>query len=142
MNAHLIMPLDDNWAYFFADNRRADYSDANLDVSGWIPLPRLSDWAVTSSDQDGADWFRRVVELGGTDFCANYILRIDTVPKTVSVYVNGKPIGHVQGGQSFQCDITNDVALGRNVIAMQLLCLSNTFGGSFGKIYLQPVPCE
>jgi hypothetical protein len=142
MNALAATPLDNNWVYFFAENRREDYSQIDLDVSGWVPLEQLSDWAVTSSGQSGADWFRRDVTLEATGSCANYLLHIDRVPQDIHVYVNGTHVGEAEGGQPFHCDVTEYVAMGRNVVAMQLVCVFDACGGGFGKIYLQPVPCD
>lgn len=142
MNGFAVHPLDNNWVYFFAENRRDDYSEVDLDISGWIPLERLSDWAVASSSQAGADWFRRNVTLEAPDTCMTFVLHIERVPQDIQVYVNGLLVGEAEGGQPFRHDVTEYVAMGRNVIAMQLVCVFDACGGGFGNFYLQPVPCD
>jgi hypothetical protein len=134
--------LNDNWVYFFAENQRDDYSHVGLDVAGWIPLEKLSDWGVTSSGQGGADWFRCTIALSPTKSCVNYVLQIRNAPQTIAIFLNGQFVDEVPGGESFNGDVTEYVALGENTLAMQLTCLSNACGGSFGSISLQPIACK
>lgn len=142
MDSFAPILLDDDWRYFFAESQRSDYSDPGVDDSTWIPLPSLADWSVASSKQAGADWFRRTLVLEPTETCVNYILHISKVPETVLVYINGKLAGEAQGNKAFKNDVTPCVALGENTIAMKLISESNTSGGGFGEIRLQPVACE
>jgi hypothetical protein len=142
MDTLTTLLLEDDWVYFFAENRRDDYRHVGLDVSGWIPLEKLSDWGVTSSGQEGADWFRRIITLKPTASCVNYVLQIKKAPQTIAIFLNGHLVDEVPGGDSFSGDVTQYVALGENTLVMQLTCLSNACGGSFGTISLQPVTCE
>jgi hypothetical protein len=129
--------LNDNWVYLFAENQRENYSAPDFDDSAWIPLPQLSDWSVASSVNSGADWFRRAIELTSTEVCVNYELTIGHLPETACVYLNGQLVGNAERNKPFGCDVTSYVALGRNVLAIQLIYTSEAGGGA-GDICLRP----
>jgi hypothetical protein len=134
--------LDTNWSYLFAGNVRSDYSGADVDDRQWIPLPGITDWVVTKSAQTGADWFRRRVTLTPTEHCVRYIMHIEKVPERVDVYVNGYLVGTVEGKRSAKFDVTDHVFLGENILAIKLTKTSAKYSGFFGRIVLQPEPCE
>ena len=129
------------WRYLLAQHANTDYSAVTLDDSQWIPLARLSDWVVASSAQPGADWFRCAVRLEATERCVSYQLKLDTVPESVEIYVNGQHVGSAAARRGFCADVTPLVRLGSNIIAMRLTC-SGGDGGTFGSVSLQPVPCD
>ncbi|MDX1994117.1 MAG: hypothetical protein SF029_17150 [bacterium] len=133
--------LDDNWYYFYSDNAKANYVAPDLDDSAWIPLPKLSDWAVSSSVQSGVDWFRRSVPLEPTDACVTYSLQIENVPEATEIFVNGKRVGAAQARKPFNMDVTEFVALGRNLISLRLTTQSTQGGGAFGRVRLLPTLC-
>ncbi|MFW5708594.1 MAG: sugar-binding domain-containing protein [Chloroflexota bacterium] len=129
--------LNENWLYLFVENQRSNFSALDLDESMWIPLPLLSDWAVSSSVQSGADWFRRTFKLDDVNRQMNYRLIIDKVPETVRVFVNGELAGEAGGGQAFESDVSRVLREGTNVIAVQLICTSDRGGGVFGEVHIR-----
>lgn len=142
-NTLSIMPLDADWSYLYAENAGKKYAQIH-NRPEWIPLPSLSDWSVVSSARFGADWFRREVTIEPLDTCVNYFLKIDHVPENAMIFVNGKLMGQVQSDNidHLTFDVTNALSLGDNLIAIKLRCNSDSGGGSFENIRLQPVPCE
>lgn len=132
--------LNDDWRYHFAEKSTADYSALVVNEARWIPLSRLGDWAV-GAGQGGADWFRKTITLEPTEACVNYLLRMENVPETVTVFVNGHKIGSVTDSKYHAFDVTHAVYIGENVIALRLTCATGG-GGGFGGVYLVPVPCD
>jgi len=136
MRQQRFISLNDDWLYFFAENSRHDLPQVEANLAQWIPLPSLRDWAVSSSVQSGADWFRREVNLDA--YVSNTIIRllIDKAPEEVHVYFNGELLGVVEGGRSLTFDISPKVVNGENIVALRLICVSNSGGGSFGNVQL------
>lgn len=141
MNTNVLIDINVDWLYFFSNNKVNDYSDIHIDEAVWIPID-LPDWTVSSKVNSGADWFRRHINLEPTEMCVRYVLQIDRVPEAVTVFVNGKELTQIRGEDAYNGDVTNFVALGRNVIAMKLTCTDNQVGGGFGKVSLTAVPCN
>lgn len=144
MTNQLEINLGTDWLYHFTTNTSADFSKTEIKETGWIPLPQLSDWSVSKTGQGGTDWFRRRIVLQPTDGCVRYFLRIERVPESVVVYVNGTKVDAAGGGdpKPFYKDITDYVALGTNILALRLSYSSDKSGGSFGKVTLVQTDCE
>jgi hypothetical protein len=136
MRQQNMISLNNDWLYFFAENGRQQLEQTDIDLTMWIPLPSLNDWAVSSAMQSGADWFRREINLD--DYRQNTIIRlvVDKTPDEVQVFFNGELLGEVASGRSSAFDISLKVAAGLNVIAMRLVCVSDQGGGSFGGVHL------
>jgi hypothetical protein len=137
-----VMILNSNWCYLFAENTKASFSGVDVDDSRWIPLPNVTDWTVASSAPQGVDWFRRAVMIEPPGMCANYVLRINRVPEALQVYVNGRLAGEASSGKPFSRDVTDFVAVGRNVLALKLTVSKPNGGGTLGDIRLEQVPCD
>ena len=134
--------LETDWFYHFARNKKINLSAPTIDETGWIPLPEISDWAVTNAVQSGADWFRRRLIIRSTNVCVRYVLHIEHIPENVEIYLNGRFVGSSRGTRHFKVDVTDFVFLGANLLAMKLTCETNTAGGGFGLIRLQPIECD
>lgn len=139
MNAKTPINLNDSWHYLFADEANIDLRTIQRESLIWVPLTALSDWLITSSVENGTDWFWRTININRaiTQDQTRFVLKIHKVPDDVLVYVNGKPIGKVQGLHAFKADITPHIKSGNNDIIFKLT--SSRFsngGGRFGDISL------
>lgn len=131
--------LNDSWHYYYSDNATAMYDVVELDHLPAIPLPKLSDWMISSSVQYGADWFWRTVDLTRWDNATQLFLKIDKVPEAVSIFVNGCEIGIVEAKRAFTADVTPFITKGRNQIVLKVAGTHCANGGRFVNIHLQPV---
>lgn len=119
-----------------------DLSGVKIDDSAWAELPSLIDWPGVMPGDDQVIWLRRQVQLRILDFCVAYFLDVTQVPGRTEFYINGKPVGWHQAGKGrYAIDVTPQVFLGENVIALQLQ------GGfqpdeTFGRVRLEIVPCD
>ncbi len=78
---------------------------------------------------------RCMVDLQPTGVCVRYMLRLEAAPPGTIITVNGWRVGTV-GGQTFQANITDQVALDDNLIELDISAVGDLRGVS-----LQPVPC-
>lgn len=138
MQIHTPIALNDGWCYFFSDNARASFNKVNLNSLPWIPLPKLSDWMITSTVYFGADWFWREVSVDLSDSNTIMHLKMDKVPDCVSVFINGVQVATTSGRRSFSTDVTSYLVSGTNDIVMKLMCDRGSNGGRFVNVHLQP----
>jgi hypothetical protein len=117
--------LDDDWACEVGGRSKhlASIADFQLD-------PQIS-------AADGV-WFRRMITLDVTDYCVNYVLQFDSIPKGAAIYMNDERL-MLDPADSRSIDITAYVALGENELAF---LIERNSTGSFDGVRLQPVPCE
>jgi hypothetical protein len=134
MNEKILLNTD--WLYLFSENGPSRLDAIETDLTAWIPLARLQDWVVTASVQSGADWFRREFVLEEKNHPVQYLLQIDRVPESVSIFVNGTDAGYIHEGEGCSKDVSRLLAPGRNVLALQLFCETGQGGGGFGDVAL------
>lgn len=138
MQTYAPIALNDGWSYFFSDNARASFNSVNLNSLPWIPLPKLSDWMITSTVYFGADWFWRTVSLDMSDSQTHVSLKMDKVPDSVAVYINGTEVVASTGRRNFSADVTSYLVSGTNDIVLKLICHRGSNGGRFVNVHLQP----
>ncbi|CAG1770764.1 hypothetical protein BAC2_01259 [uncultured bacterium] len=131
-----LISLDRDWqcAYFEREPNVRELA------SPGTPVPSLPDWSC--SRRYGSPWaayLQHTFHLEPTDECVSYILHIESAPGTVVLYVNGRRLGEFDGSLPFSFDITDYVALEDNSMALRVECAES---GRFGKLHLQPLPCE
>ncbi len=121
--------LDTNW--------RCDTLEGDPDERiGGFEVPSLADFEVERVGGKTA-WLEKRFDLPVQDVCINYTLEIETAPRDVWLYINGRDLGRIRGPLRF--DVTDMVALEDNVIAFRIV--DQTEGG-FGAVRLIAVPCE
>lgn len=112
------------------------------------PVPRLGGWRCTGRYDEGwAAMLQVRFNLLPADICVRYMLHIERAPGTITLYVNGRRMGEIDGSQPFVFDVTDYVVLEANVIMMRVACEAacadcSDQGSTFGRVWLQPVPCE
>ena len=107
----------------------------STDKAVWRTLSTLADWPQQTLSTADKVYLRHSVYLSPTDFCVRYLLHLEAAPKNTQVYVNGWQVG-TTGGESFRANVTDQVALDDNLIELTV-CQP----GTFGRVYLQAVPC-
>ncbi|MEC4819894.1 MAG: hypothetical protein SAK29_42490 [Scytonema sp. PMC 1069.18] len=138
MQTYAPITLNDGWCYFFSDNARASFNTVDLNSLPWIPLPKLSDWMITSTVHFGADWFWRSISLDMSDPLTTVHLKMDKVPDSVAVYINGTEVTGVHGRRGISADVTPYLHSGTNNIVIKLVCNRCSNGGRFVNVHLQP----
>lgn len=83
-------------------------------------------------------WFRHVFVLDATDYCVSYVLQIDSIPTSTSIYINDERLS-LDTANQFGIDITPYVSLGDNELAFHV---EHNSTGSFEGVRLQPVLCD
>ncbi len=130
MNDAASLDLDAWWEF-----RRCS-SDRLPGEGGWQPLKRLADWP-----QDllagGHLCLRCCVMLQATENCVRYQFCLETAPAGTEVFVNGWQVGVVWRGDSLAANVTDQVALGENVVQLRVVQAGALRGAS-----LRAYPCE
>jgi len=133
------IPLNEDWQYCFTESGASKSPDERKVV--WIPLPRLSDWAVGTGAQHGVDWFRRTVNIEKEALNEDraYTLCIEHVPQKASVFINNEFAFEAPRNHPFSGNITRYLKVGVNKIALKIKGSASTeSGGVFGNISLLP----
>lgn len=116
--------LNGKWQFEFDNSRSGiDRGLANLgkDLSDEINVPfcpqsRLS--GIEHKDFILGAWYKRTIDIKNTDSCRT-VLHLGAVDYKAIVFVNGKEVGeHIGGFTSFEFDISDYVADGKNEIAI------------------------
>jgi beta-galactosidase len=158
-----VTPLMSDWKFVRQDVPQA--KDAAFDAAAWqsVSLPHTYNAADAAAGGDknrgddegvyyrGPAWYRHALDITpkpGT----RYVLQFDGAALVTDVYVNGKSVGHHEGGYAgFRFDITDALKAGGNVVAVrvdnahvpQVAPLTgdfNVFGGLYRGVSLIAAP--
>lgn len=110
--------------------------DRNWQVStaggtGWLSLPALAAYPRNRVPLR----LRCVVDLQPTGVCVRYVLRLEAAPPGTIITVNGWRVG-TAGGDIFQANVTDQVALDANMIELDI-----SAAGDLRGVSLQAIPC-
>lgn len=124
--------FDSGWKFILGDSK--DYSEANLNDSGWRLLNLPHDWAIEGSfSKDnpsgtgggalpgGIGWYRKTFTLPAADRGKEVYIDFDGAYMNSTVYINGHELGtRPYGYASFSYDLTPWLKPGENVIAVRV----------------------
>jgi hypothetical protein len=131
-----VISLDRDWLCEYFEHEPDVYELA----SSALAVPSLAGWTCSGRYDGGwAAYLQHTFFLEPTDFCVSYFLQIESAPGNIVLFVNGRRLGQFDGSRPFSFDITDYVALEENSLALRVDCGGR---GRFGRVYLQPVPCE
>jgi hypothetical protein len=106
------------------------------DVNDTIELD--SGWTLETSVGSNDAVYRCIFELQPLDYCARYLLHIDTPADQLRVRLRGEDIA--SGPAPFQADVTDYLSLDDN--QLELIVLGNAAGEGPGDVWLEAVPCD
>jgi hypothetical protein len=131
------MSLNANWM--------VDYFEKEPDLFEFAPagqsVPLLSAWRCSDRFDTGwAAWLMHTFYLEPTDDCVSYVLKLISTPGPVTLYVNGRRMGELDGDGGFEFDITDYVALEDNWIAFRVDCAPGE-DRRFAGVRITAIPC-
>ena len=136
MNTLAPILLDGNW--------EVEYFEVEPNLYEWgpaiQPVPSLMAWHCEGRFDEGwAACLQTRFDLAPFDFCIRYDLHVEDAPGMIILYINGRRMGEVAPGAPFVFDVTDWVTLEDNRLTLRVTCGA---AGKFGRVYLQPHPCE
>lgn len=97
-------------------------------------LISLDEGWLCETVEGGRAW-RRSFALEPLDFCARYLLHVDSAPGLLTVRLRGEVVAQAVAAGT-PVDVTDFVSLDENEL---VLC---TGEGEIGRVWLQAVPCD
>lgn len=147
--------MNDGWKFSLYTG---DGSLESLDVTGWSEVSIPHTWNAKDADDEvpgyfrGRGWYRKLVTVEELMPNQRIYLSFEGVNQEANVFVNGKCVGNHKGGYSaFTFDVTDDVHVGRNLVAVSVDNSHNPdiaplsadftfFGGIYRDVYLVYTP--
>jgi hypothetical protein len=137
---HTPIPLDTGW--------EAEYFELEPDLYEWAaapqPVARLSRWQCAARyDETWAVVLSTRFDVPPIDeVCLHFVLHLAHAPGPVTLYLNGRRLGEIDGREPFALDVTDFITLEDNRLQIRIECACFERGERFGPILLQRVECE
>ena len=115
--------INNDWTFALGDfdgAQNADFDDSQWQKIG-LPHSFAIPYFMSRDFYTGYGWYRKRINLTGNDLKNRILLEFDGVFQVAEVYVNGKgPLTHSGGYTGFSFDITDNVKMGENVVAVRV----------------------